>query len=739
MSQINFNNQINLSHYENNHLEPPVNNDSTSNDAVNLSHYEKNHLEPPVKHDSIPNDSTKLSHYEKNHLEPPVRRDSIPEEFNNAKPTSSSSVWKTVGRVALGVVTLGLSELGILAYRGIKAMVASCRSAPSREPRINQNQAPNSSSSLKQNKIGIPQAAPQADQINSDLASGFTGKKPWPPEYQTAVDNLITDLREQYGEKYIPQGTTIKNLMDGIHLKIDPYANRNLYVAIKNADAPLSPADLTRTIKQTLVPLLSCNIMIKKGEEIAASFGGLGGVSVSNIVANMLDQPEIKQQVSSLTNEADIQNFVDNFNLGKKLLEYRTSMENQITELRQIYGNDALPKNLDQVLELKNDTNQTVSSQLSSYSLSVEKLTPQKLTNYLQDNLVTILNQSSVEKALMEKAKEMGIPLARRSTVLLAESLLKKPENKEAMKQVNNPASLQKTIQSMGIEDLLNTQKAGIEKAYAENASKLSEELRPLFRSFLEGCCFAPSKANDTNQAINKMVARLTNWKNLEGSEEVRQPLNDYFKDEFDKDLKMLDGAPGDTDETGYTNDLYNSLLLDAHRRIYTINGQKISRDEGVAQEEIKNSFNTQLPDAKDKQFVSKIFNQRLWAHLLLVTGRGYLENGTVLADLPGGSILPAANLGEGPIMFDNKKLIDEFTLQVAPDKKTAQITATIIQNIGYGDNRGIDGFAPYYGGVKFTFNIKLNLSAHEDGQGVTEVKLAQEFINKDQMDIKAA
>ena len=55
-------------------------------------------------------------------------------------------------------------------------------------------------------------------------------------------------------------------------------------------------------------------------------------------------------------------------------------------------------------------------------------------------------------------------------------------------------------------------------------------------------------------------------------------------------------------------------------------------------------------------------------------------------------------------------------------------VTSSAVYNVAYEDGVTIDSVTPNYGTIKFTFTIQLNLSAHEQGQSVQDVKLAQEL-----------
>ena len=207
----------------------------------------------------------------------------------------------------------------------------------------------------------------------------------------------------------------------------------------------------------------------------------------------------------------------------------------------------------------------------------------------------------------------------------------------------------------------------------------------------------------------------------------------DYFTQIIGDDLKMLDGVPGNPDDTGFTDNLYKTMIYDAHRNDYKINDVQIPRKHGVSDKQLSATLKETLPNAQDQQFISKLINQRLWANVHIVSVQGMLENGTPLSELPGGKSLPSGPLGGTPLLVD-AGIPSSFTVKVSADKKTAEVTSTMVEKLNYTDHKSIDGGDANYGGVKFTFTVKLNLSAHEHGQSVQDVRLGQEFIPSDQM-----
>ena len=576
------------------------------------------------------------------------------------------------------------------------------------------------------NNIIIDELAPEGGPSNADLASAVSGgKKTLPKEYQDAVDTTLSELRRQYGEEHIPPGATLPDLLRNIDADIVQMAGYTMFMEVKNASVAIRPADLQRIIKKVYVPMLNATILGKIAAEKASQLGGLGGVSTSKIVAALLrDHPEMMQELNTLSCEDDVRKLAERFNIGQTIAEYHSAMMSTLDELRPIYGN-LLPEKLDEALSLQMEHSQSKQTMASVINgLFTRGLaTLQDVMKSLRNNLAPILNTKAVEQELLRKAQELKVPLNRRSTVLLTRSLLNKPENAQALRNVSSPAGLKNCIDGMGLDDLLRAQKAGFDNAYAEHAQKLAPEIQPIFRSFLEGCCFALFPSAATNQMVNDMVERMKEWKNLDGSEESRKPLNNYFKEEIGSDLKLLEGAPGNTDTTTYNDNIYDTFLADADRCQYSINGVNFVKTEAGAREKLVTALKNTLPNAQDQQFMSKLINQRLWANVAIVTW-----NNLPLQGIPGSKSLPSVQGGNPILKGSPKNTPMTFDVQVSDDERTAVVTSSAVYNVAYEDGVTIDSVTPNYGTIKFTFTIQLNLSAHEQGQSVQDVKLAQEL-----------
>ncbi len=372
---------------------------------------------------------------------------------------------------------------------------------------------------------------------------------------------------------------------------------------------------------------------------------------------------------------------------------------------------------------------QRVSSEFSHYKTN--PLSPRQLQEYIKEELASPVQHMAVEKALSSNAQVMGFTLSRRAAVLLANDLLQQQVHKTAMDAAADPRALQNAINAMGLDALLQTQKASVEAQYALYAPQVPEESRALLRSFIEGCSFAPSTADASKELVKDMAGRMKEWKNLDGTEEVRQPLNNIFKDAFSSDLEKLEGTLGET--TKYTDNIYDSMLGDANRSDFNIDGTVIGKEE-KAKQEISTALKKAVPDPKDQQMLSKLMNQRIWHVLIRTEMTGMLPNGTMIGDVPSGNTLLVTPLGENPMVQDSSGIPATFTLTVSPDRRTAEVTAVWTQQINFLNSGPIDGKMPGIGGRKTTFHFQINLNAHPQGQSMTGFRFGQEFIPLDRL-----
>ncbi len=543
----------------------------------------------------------------------------------------------------------------------------------------------------------------------------------------------MAELRDRYGDDLIPQGKTLKEILNSVPQEIDPHVSRSVFVGVRDSAGAVSPGELQELIRQKLVPALNLMILTNEAKTKIERTGGLGGVNINEVVKNLLTAPGQKAKLNSLSSKADVLKFAGSMKLQQKLADYRTAMQKAVDGLRAIYSADRIPEGIDAAMSMKNKLGQTIAQQVSSKfsGCKTNPLSPRQLQEYIKEELAGPAQHMAVEKALSSKAQAMGFTLSRRAVVLLANDLLQQQVHKTAMDAAADPRALQNAINSMGLDALLQTQKTSVEEQYALYVSQVPEESRALLRSFIEECSFAPSTAGVSKKLVQDMAGRMKEWKNLDGTEEVRQPLNNIFKDAFSSDLEKLEGTLGET--TKYTDNIYDSMLGDANRSDFNIDGTVIGKG-GKAKQEISTALKKAVPDPKDQQMLSKLMNQRIWHVLIRTEMTGMLPNGTMIGDVPSGNTLLVTPLGKNSMVQDSPGIPSTFTLTVSPDKQTAQVTAVSTYQINSVDGGLIDGKMPDIGGIKITFHFQINLNAHPQGQSVAGFRFGQEFIPLDRL-----
>ncbi|MBO6002850.1 MAG: hypothetical protein J6P53_05065, partial [Mailhella sp.] len=450
--------------------------------------------------------STDVSHYENATLDPIVSKGERQADkaehlstiqLSSVRPAEKSSRGWSAGRVAACIFTAGISELLRLAWRGIMSCCSSARPAPSVEARA---------SSAPAN--GRPAAAPSADKENALLIQALkAGGGELPRAHQEAFDSLLTDLRGQYGEKYIPKGITLNALLKSIPLTVDANTHRDVFMGVRNAKQGVSPGDLVNLVRRHFQPALNKMILCDMAEDFVKDKGGIGGLDMGDFMTSQMTAKGMSQKVAACGSLADVQTLFRDMGLAKTLTESRAALDDIVSELQGIYGKDALPETLEDVLKLGNtvDKEKLVDKINSQYRLSGSPLSTGELKSFAGQYLRANAQQSYIAKIVEQQAREMGVPVTARSVTTLAMAIIADEANRTAIDGSRDPQDLVQTVRNT-VQSVLKQQKAEVEEAYAAYADQLKPELQPLLRTYIEGLSFAPADAAQSRAAV-KLVA----------------------------------------------------------------------------------------------------------------------------------------------------------------------------------------------------------------------------------------
>ena len=105
-----------------------------------------------------------------------------------------------VAGIATGGAALIGGAIGLGIFAGIRALVNHFRRAPDPQPRV-------------QNNSGLPQARPSADIYNNTVAQAIRRDIDLPSSLQQAAGNVISRMREIYGEALVPQGAKLSEIL----------------------------------------------------------------------------------------------------------------------------------------------------------------------------------------------------------------------------------------------------------------------------------------------------------------------------------------------------------------------------------------------------------------------------------------------------------------------------------------------------------------------------------------------
>lgn len=657
--------------------------------------------------------------YQHMSLDPQQTQTEVPKELSGARPSSGTSGWKIAGRVMLGIVTGGFSELIRFAYWGIRSCFSKSSPVPRTEPRIHGN-------------TGLPAADPQTKAKNSGLVQDIIGKngRVCPSEYQAAINEVLDELRGSFGSKHLPSDKKLFEICYGLK-EIDAHAGYKLKSAIEGASTSVTTAELKNIVREHLTPLLRHMVLLDEAKEQAAKAGWPNGVGVDQVLCSLLTAKEVKREFDTLSSKDEIQQFAEDKGIGEKLTKYLNAMGSTLQELRSVFGADMVPPNIDDALTLEDQYGVAANRKLTAlFTDAKSPVSVEQLQKELRSVLAFPLLKTSVEKALVNKASDMNLKLSRPAVVALSSALLRDDNNYAALTNASNLDALRSAIDKLNMGKLLQEQKNKANEAFEANCAKLSEEMHPLLRTYVEGLSFAPADAEASKKAVEVLADHMKDWKNISGTDEERKSINEYFQQNFAEDLKELKGSKKDT--TSYIGNIYKTMDSDANRARYIVGGKEIPNDgtHDTTAGKLISAIESTVSDAKDQQFLSKLMNQRMWASVIKLS-QGITEDARLLSTVPGGSSFPSDVPGMGSLLGESKTAghSTTYSVTVSSDQKTASVQAVMEETMLFPGSRTVDGTRPPFGIVRFTFDFQLTLSGHEQGQSVQKVTLGQEFL----------
>lgn len=665
-------------------------------------------------------DTQNLSHYESNLLEKPNGQPKTSDVLVNAQPMpkTSSSAWKLGGRIAIGILTGGISELVYLAWQGIKSLVANAKPSPQQAaPRV-------------QGSKGLPKAAPDADKNNTVLKAmlkkGSTVDAS--PEYRQAMETALSDLRIQYGEKYIPQGTSLNDVLS----KFDKMALVHLHMLIGKANHALSPREFYTTVKKFTQEKLNIAILEKNVENAAKQVGGLGGIKPDYLAEKLLEQSGQKNvnKLKTLDNPADVDKLCDKINIKKSVSEIKEGINDLIQELCDTFGADKLPASLDEIMKLKTDDDSFIYEKINNSMLSKKDdfvANKNSIKKEIKKHVLPSIVSKNINDILTtEFASQKTVP-SKYLIENMTKDILKMHNN--SFINSKNAQDFSKALSGIDVKGLIATQKETANSLYEQYQSQVQMEVRPLLKDFINGLSFLPVSAQKSKNKVAELVNSMKNWKNVQGTGEEFKNINNQLGKEFANDLSTnkLANEPGK--ETEWKGNIFITLLADAGRAIYIVNGEHIHKTEDKeAAPLLTQALENALPNPIDQQMISKIANQSLCANFSTVMGTGgFTLSGADLSAAPDVKYLPV--LDHNTQLLGQSSLGAEYNIAVSDDKKTATLVGTVYYTMNYPGTSGISMDKPHFGAYKNTYTIEFNLSANEKGPGVTNLTIGQEFI----------
>ena len=115
---------------------------------------------------------------------------------------TSLAVGTIAATIATGPIGLIAGAIGLGFYAGLRALVSYIAKSPAPEPRVPENN-------------NLPNANPEADAYNTRIANDIVAGNELTGSLKTAADGVVTQMRQRYGENFVPQGATLAQLLGG--------------------------------------------------------------------------------------------------------------------------------------------------------------------------------------------------------------------------------------------------------------------------------------------------------------------------------------------------------------------------------------------------------------------------------------------------------------------------------------------------------------------------------------------
>ncbi len=638
-----------------------------------------------------------------------IDQSSAPRELQGAR----SSGWAVAGRVALGILTGGLSELGRLAWQGIKWLCNKLTAAPAPEPRVQAEVVPGPVG----DRVDGPGAA--GAQFNRNLVKELGKVKPeLTPEYQQAVDDAVSELRNAYGPDLVKDGTSPRKLLAQAGI------DSRVFSSIGTLDEQITPERLKEKLLTILTPVMNKTVFLTEIKNMTEASGAFSKGMHSVIAEGLLKDQGTADALDGQNSVNGVKDLMQSKGVAQTVAKYEQGIKSAIDVMRNIFG-PKLPDSIPEVISKAPLLLQKLSEMFSSGVPTADAI---------QDVMIERLKQplltDALAGALVERASEKGIPFQPHAANLMAKELMKSDSEVFAsLGHVDSADGLQKALNGLDMDAMLANHVQQVNMLYAQHSGTVPAEARPMLKDFISGMSFLPQHAQGSIQQVSDFVNSMSNWKNYTGLEPGREAFNAAFNKVIAQDATELADFKGEADKYD-ENGIYKQIFLDAHRSQYTFN--KVPANVGSAAETDKRTKDLlieQFPNEKDRQFVSKIMNQRFGAYFGELTMVGFLVGAPEIANDP--SLQPYAKHqgSKGDIMGQSNYKMT-YSIDTSPDGKTATIKIVCPFAATYPDGMAVNGFTANFGQVVHTGTITVNLSASGDGPRVVSTTMSQQLFS---------
>ena len=269
---------------------------------------------------------------------------------------------------------------------------------------------------------------------------------------------------------------------------------------------------------------------------------------------------------------------------------------------------------------------------------------------------------------------------------------------------------------------------------FMRNADGMWQKNAKLFAQFVAKLPLDDAHVAKSGQKADAFAKEIREWSDFglgdsrvsEVANAMKADSNGYIAE------KMAKPSSFGKDNRPDTANIFSTMVDDAHRSVYVINGQRFDprAKNAIGGEklgaQVIAAFKQAVPSEKAQKALSCLMQQGTVQNFIFIAMKAPADPGTVpMHQLPGGNLFASRDMMTGNFMIpllDDSSMNTNYTLDVAPDGNTATVTLVVTPGLTEGSAKG-DNF----GNVQLTRQMTVDL--RPEVPVVTDLKVSQQLL----------